>query len=243
MTDLIRNCAHYSTHQTLIDQRSIADYARTIKTTFSAEGVAGIQAEYDGFQWYASRLKQDIGNMVLMFRATSGYARLEMKYVDGIVIPMPADPDTLCKKLDAASAYYLTHLWSGTDTPSHGDFSLSNHIFDAAEDVVRIIDWEHFNRALPPQYDPLYMIVEPFLFWHVNGKIASAQSITTAQNTMVKLHQAVELPTPALACPASWLRETAYLHRTVWGCQANKVPFLNARPENIAAVDQLIGKG
>lgn len=242
MTILIRNCAHYSTHQTLIDQRSSTEHARTIKTTFSPEGVAGIQAEYDGLEWYASRLKQDIDTMVLMFRATSGYARLEMKYVDGAVIPMPADPDTLVNKFNVAVDQYISTLWAGAGTPSHGDFSLSNHVFDPAGNITRIIDWEHFNREMPPQYDPLYMIVEPFLFWHVNGKTASARSVTAARNMMIKLHQVVELPASALVNPASWLRETADMHRAVWGQQADKVPFLNAGLKNIAAVNQLLGK-
>ena len=241
MTNLIRNCAHYSTHQTLIDQSGDASHARTIKTTFAPDGVAGLQAEYDGLTWYASRLGQDIATIVLQFRATTGYARLETRYIDGTVVPMPADPDGLSNKFEAAVDYYIAHLWSGSDMPSHGDFSLSNHVFDQADKIARIIDWEHFNNALPPQYDPLYMITEPFLFWHVNNKTSSARSITKAQRCIAKLHEDIGLGADATAMPASWLRETADAHREVWGCQVGKVPFLNAAPQNIAAVDALLG--
>lgn len=241
MTDLIRNCAHYSAHQTLIDQSADANPARTIKTTFSPDGVAGLQAEYDGLSWYALRQGRDIATMVLQFRATLGYARLETRYVDGTVVPMPANPDGLSDKLEAAVEHYIAHLWSGSDTPSHGDFSLSNHVFNTAEDVQCIFDWEHFNNDLPPGYDPLYMITEPFLFWDVNGKKPSARSVTSAQNMINKLHGAIELPGVALQKPASWLHETADTHRAVWGRQADKVPFLNAPTQCIAAVDQILG--
>lgn len=242
MTDLIRNCAHFSTHQTLIDQSTDANPARTIKTTFTSDGVAGLQAEYDGLAWYASRLNQDITTMVLQFRATTGYARLETHYVDGTVVPMPADPDGLSNKLEASVEYYFAHLWSGPDTPSHGDFSLSNHVFNTAENVLHIIDWEHFNRTLPPQYDPLYMIVEPFLFWHVNAKTPSARSITRAQRCIARLQENIALDISMAAKPASWLRETANTHRAIWGHQANKVPFLNADEHQVTKIDQLLGE-
>lgn len=243
MTDLIRNCAHYSTHQTLIDQSAGASQSRTIKTTFSRDGVAGIQAEYDGLTWYASRLGRDISEMVLQFRMTPGYARLETRYVDGTVIGMPTNPDELPKKIDAALEYYIKYIWDGPDTPSHGDFSLSNHVFNDDDDVIQIIDWEHFNHTLPPQYDPLYMIVEPFLFWHVNDKTPSARSITRAQRYIARLHENIVLDASTMSKPAYWLSDTADTHRTVWGHQAGKVPLLNAPITSIIAVDKLLGAG
>lgn len=241
MTDLIRNCAHHSTHQTLIDSGHGNGTARTIKTTFSVDGVAGIQAEYDGLSWYASRLRKDASAVVLAFRATAGYARLETPYVSGTVIPMPADPDSLSDKIGAAVEHYISQIWDGASTLSHGDYSLSNHVFDDADKVVRIIDWEHFNSDLPPQYDPLYMIVEPFLFWDVNGKEASEQSKSVARKSITKLRDEIDLPEQAIQSPASWLWKTADQHRDVWGKQASKVPFLNAAPESIAAIDNAIG--
>lgn len=241
MTDLIRNCAHYSTHQTLIDQSAGASQSRTIKTTFSRDGVAGIQAEYDGLTWYASRLGRDISEMVLQFRMTPGYARLETRYVDGTVIGMPTNPDELPKKIDAALEYYIKYIWDGPDTPSHGDFSLSNHVFNDDDDVIQIIDWEHFNHRLPPQYDPLYMIVEPFLFWHVNDKTANAESIFVAKSRISTLKEDIALTDDAARAPASWLRYIAGQNTDTWGEQAHKVPFLDAYEHQVKKIDQLLG--
>jgi len=242
MTDLIRNCAHHSTHQTLIDLGQGAQSARTIKTTFTADGVAGLQAEHDGLSWYASRLNKNASEMVLVFRSTPGYARLETPYVNGNVVHMPADPDTLIGKLNNAVSHYISKIWNGDETPSHGDYSLSNHVFNNADDVIRIIDWEHFNRKLPAQYDPLYMIVEPFLFWDVNQKKPSERSLAAANTAILNLNEAIKLEADAIASPASWLRKTADTHRDAWGQQADKVPFLNAHKNQISTIDRVLGK-
>lgn len=242
MTDLIRNCAHYSTHQTLLNLSGNSCDTRTIKTTFSTEGVAGIQAEYDGLSWYASRCGQDISSMICLFRTTPSYARLETPYVNGTVIPMPVDPDTLVGKFNAAADHYISVFWDGVNTPSHGDYSISNHVFNRADDVLRIIDWEHFNNVLPPQYDPLYMVVEPFLFWNMNGKQPRTESINAGKAVIAKIFDAIGLENNAMESPATWLRQTANAHRAVWGHQADKVPFLNAAPEHIAVIDQVLGR-
>lgn len=240
MTDLIRNCAHFSTHQTLLDVDAQGGTGRTIKSTFAPEGVQGLQAEYEGLKWYASRLGADIDTLVYSFRATSGYARLVVEFVSGDVVPMPTDPGKLSQKIETAISHYLETLWTGTGTPSHGDFSLSNHVFDADGQVVRIIDWEHFNNDLPALYDPLYMVIEPLLFWHVNGKALSDSVVSTTQSQMARLHQHIGLPDDARSAPASWLRRMAEDHRSVWGKQASKVPFLNAHDHQIAKTDQVL---
>lgn len=232
MTDLIRNCAHFSTHQTLLDS------GYTIKTTFTPAGVAGLQAEYDGLKWYASRLDVELDALVHSFTATAGYARLVVHFARGDVIPMPADPEKLSPKTAVAIRHYLETLWDGSNTPAHGDFSLSNHVFDAGGQIVRVIDWEHFNNRLPAMYDPLYMIVEPLLFWHVNGKSLTLKVISETKAQINTLHQHVELPDDARRAPASWLRLTAGSHLEVWGGQANKVPFLNAHEHDVFEIDQ-----
>lgn len=238
MTNLIRNCAHFSTHQTLIDTGNASDDARTIKTTFTAEGVGGLRAEYEGLKWYASRLNTSIDTIVYNFRSTPGYARLVVRYIDGAVIPMPTDPGTLSGKIDTALKYYVDNLWDGTNTPSHGDFSLSNHVFDPQGQIIGIIDWEHFNNDLPAQYDPLYMILEPLLFWHVNGKKLNDGVISATKAHIAKLHQHVGLDDESINAPASWLRLTAGTHVSVWGEQASKVPFLNAHEHDVFEIDQ-----
>lgn len=240
--DLIRNCVHHSDHSTYIE-RSIGGIPSAVrKATFTEAGTKDLTQEIAGLRWYCSQRGIVEETAILESDIRAKYAKVRLAFHAGDTVKVPVNPDQILSKLDAALTHHFEVFGPSEFKMTHGDYSICNHIFDG-DHVDWVIDWEHFNDVLPPEYDAIYTVLEPYLFWIANEHQPSAASIQEANRLLARIDDAISPSDGMPTEPAIWLRSQVENHKDVWGAQWAKVPFIAFDAKHVHALDKALHNG
>lgn len=238
MTDLIRNCVHHSHHSTYIERDGTGAPSAVRKVSFTQAGAADLKREVAGLHWYCDRLGIPSGSVLIESDIRDQYAKIRMTYHAGETVRVPIDPAMLSARLDALLTHHFDVFGPGNYQHTHGDYSICNHVFSGTN-VSWVIDWEHFNDTLPPAYDAVYAVLEPYLFWIANDHQPSSSSIAAANKMLERIR--AEIGEDAVPDnPATWLRGEVEANKDVWGAQWAKVPFVAFDLKHVDALDKAL---
>ena len=122
--------------------------------------------------------------------------------------------------------------------PIHGDFSMSNIIFN--KNNFTVIDWEHFkHNSAPLGFDALNLIFEQTLIeYQINKTINNiAEKIKLLIELLVKNKSIDEL---FFHKPLNKIIDFVRNNRHIWGGQCEKLPILKFNKELVELVDKEI---
>ena len=240
MKELVRNCQHYGSHHTFLLRGRDGNVVGVEKKTFDDTGIRDLSREAEGLKWYCRMIGRDASEMIGSFEKAGRYGRLEIKYHEGMVVSTPASPDLVRGKLRAAVEHYLEVFGRDSFRFSHGDYFIGNIVY-TGDRVAWVIDWEHFNDALPAGYDAVNCVTQIFLSAYGKKRPYSGESVELARALLVKISERTALPAEALSSPALWCRNMAAERSDVWGAQHGKLPHVDYSGEICAKVDKIIG--
>ncbi len=241
MKELIRNCQHYGNHQTCLLRNGDGSIIAVEKSSFDEDGAKAIAKEAEGLKWYCQKKGRGESYLLGPFIKAEKYCSLRVKYHNGEIIPGPVDPDTVGNRMESAVEHYLDVFGCDDFTFSHGDYFLRNIVF-GGNAVEWVIDWEHFNKDLPPGYDAVNCVVEVFLSWRGQGSDLERIEVDTAKELLFRIVKETKLSDEVLRTPAAWCRKTALEHKDVWGAQYRKLPNVAYSVEMCAEVDRILGQ-
>ena len=209
---------------------------KVLKSSFEKEGINDILNEYNGYCWYAYQLNFNQDDVVSLYQYNNSYAILKTKYHMGNLGNPYASIKNNYPKLFNALTYYFK-LFGKTDYQfSHGDYSLSNLIF-LHENVDWIIDWEHFNNVLPPEFDILNCIMEICYFNFIGTGTISKSEVNQIIKLLYYAQENISLSESALIKPAQCLSNYYNSNKSLFGSQYYKYPLAICPTESINKID------
>ncbi len=118
------------------------DTKNFIKISFFGFSNSLLQNEYQGFNWYLNRFQND--KIFISFKKYTLFNVLNVNLIEGKKISY-LDNFLKNKKYIIKLIDYYYKIWPRKrNTPSHGDLTLDNLIFD--KNQIYLIDWENFNK-------------------------------------------------------------------------------------------------
>jgi len=220
---LVRNCPHNNGVYTFIDEKDKV----VIKSSYSLDGIARLNNEYAGYNWYFK--KNPILNdsrLELFENENKLYSRLYVKFFSGAAGNCYRHIEYNKEHLMIAVKTY-NELWprvNGGLSPLHGDFSLGNLIFNGSS--LTIIDWEHFQLDVAPWGFDLVNLLYETVFFSFKGK----EKLSNADcKVFVEVKKAIsELlePNGGFQCSHDDLTKFISANTFLWGSLVNKLPVM-----------------
>ena len=207
-----------------------------IKSSFENDGINDILNEYQGFCWYAHQLNLDPIDVVSLYQYNHSYATLKTKFHHGDLGNPYSSIETNYPCLISALTYYFKIFGKTDYICSHGDYSLSNLVF-LHENVEWIIDWEHFNKILPPEFDILNCIMEICYFNVAGMGTISNAEVNKIQDLLLYASNNIPLSESALTTPARCLSAYYKSNKNLFGSQYSKYPLAACPVESIHKID------
>ena len=96
---------------------------------------------------------------------------------------------------------------------------------------------------MPPAYDAIYAVLEPYLFWIANEHQPSTASIHEANRMLARIDDVIGPADGMPKEPAMWLRSQVENHKDVWGAQWAKVPFIAFDSMHVSSLDEALKNG
>lgn len=234
--EIIRNCLHYSTTCVALELNDQAAPTSIVKASFDSEGAKSIAIERDGIIWYESQLKLDTSSIISFVNRGDLFARLELIYKDGICGDLGLTVEKNYVKILNALKYHIEIFEKRFAVFSHGDYSIENVIYDR-DDVVWLVDWENFTKALPKGFDLIYCIMEACFFCLKKHGRLTRNDINAAMGLFRYVENNSEIGLPDLRSPASYIRKLFLDNKTAFGWQLKKYPFFNSCQEEVDLLD------
>lgn len=207
-----------------------------MKSSFEEEGINDILNEYEGFCWYAHQLNLDQKEVVNLYQYNHSFATLKTKFHHGELGNPYSSIEKNYNRLSSALTYYF-EIFGKTDYMyTHGDYSLSNLIF-LHEKIDWIIDWEHFNNVLPPEFDILNCIMEICYFNFIRTSNISNAEVNKIKNLLHYAEDNMPLSESALYTPAQCLSTYYNVNKELFGSQYYKYPLAICSVESIQKID------
>jgi len=192
--------------------------------------------EYKGYCWYAQQLNLEQNDVVNLYQYNRTFAILKTKFHRGEVGNPYASIEKNYNQLFSALTYYF-EIFGKTDySYSHGDYSLSNLIFLNGK-VSWIIDWEHFNDILEPEFDILNCIMEVCYFNFIRKGTISKCEVNMLKSLLDYAANNISLSKSAISTPAQCLLTLFNGHKKLFDSQYMKYPLVNGSFENIKTID------
>ena len=218
------------------------DVCAVRKLTFSKDGIDELNNECQGLRWYMDERGIQADTNILQEDIGKKTGKLILRYIPGETVDILASPKIIIPRFASMLEHY-TEVFSKCDfTVSHGDYSVNNHIFN--DDRVHwIIDWEHFNKELPPGYDLIYAFCEPFFFWLLHKKSIPQKAVNQGQDYLNRAQKLIGFDKETLQQPGEWLHNRGMEHKKVWGKQFAKMPFtIEKQYWVIKKLDEMLGQ-
>lgn len=235
--ELIRNCSHFSLIHVGIDLDSDRKPHQLVKISFNEEGAKQIQNEYDGIVWYCRQVGADADKNTAIFKHKNSYARLEVDFKEGRcgVSHLPLNRNF--EKLHNAIDHYYTVFGKSGFKFQHSDYSVENIVFNGDE-VGWILDWDNFNNRLPPEFDPLYCIMDACFFrYKRNRDRLSVEDVECAARLFCHVQSRFKIPKVFFNGPATYIRGILLKNKDTFGSQILKYPYINCSSEDLSRID------
>lgn len=239
MLNIIRNCSHFSDVYTGFITDSNGLPLSVVRKAFSKSGVSALLREFEGISGYCKSLGIDSKNNILDFRYYDSYGRLELKYHDGTPGNYMAPIDKNRRKIDNLIEYYRTFFYMGKESFCHGDFSISNVLFEK-DSVKWIIDWENVNNIMPREYDLVYCITENCLSRFAKNNRLTKTEISVYSDQLQKINKLIGVDELIMKGPAHWCRDMAIYYIKKTGVGHNKCLFIAYDKEIINNLDRIL---
>lgn len=231
--ELIRNCYHYGSIYTYLSLDTKGKPEKIIKMTFSQEGLKDLKREAEGLMFYSQKLSLPLERTIHFVVHEPAYGKLECSYFDGEVGNLYLPFRYNRKRILSAVDYYIGKF--GQDHFCHGDYSLENIVF-REEQVQWVIDWEHFNRQLPCGIDPLYCVLEAFMYAFLHHGVTLQEGSQCGQ-LLDRIFSFYTFPEEAHRNPFNYLRKIYNEYKVSFGKQFQKFPVVNCDGELIIRLD------
>lgn len=233
--EIIRNCSHLGDTCTALVIDGRGRPSRLVKTAFTAAGSRDLGRENEAVSWYDGR--RQVPSAAVSFEQRPAWGRLELRYERGDCGDLGLSVAANRKKILSALRHHVS-VFDGTPY-SHGDYSIENIVY-AGDMPARVLDWEAFNRELPPDFDMVYCVLEACFFCLKRRHRLSSGDIQAAGELLrfVKDHARGGLNDGV--APAAYIARLFTAHKTVFGGQYAKYPFLTCPAEDITKLDGLL---
>ena len=120
---------------------------------------------------------------------------------------------------------------------SHGDYTLENILFNNKDEVVRVIDWEHFSKELPQEFDLLNCVLENCIFIYRRSPKLLVRDIDIAKTLLLKVAELTGISHIKFKKPASYFRNLCLRYKHVFDAQIMKYPFVVCSLKDIDILD------
>jgi len=239
--ELICNCAHFSPNYTFIGTDQEKRPNKIIKASFVSTGIDLIKNEFNGLKWYANQQSIDPISVATMYIHENRCATLILPFHAGTCGNPHLPIQKNYQKLINAISYY-TKIFKKTDYQfRHGDYSIENILFDGDE-IQWLIDWEHFNKVLPQEFDLLNCIMEICYFNFMKSNNLSKDDIRLLRKLLILISDEIRLPENCFERPAEYFRNLCLSNSNFFGTQAIKYPFVTCCLTDIEKMDYLFQK-
>lgn len=235
--EIIRNCLHYGTVQTGFINDKNSGQKLIIKNSFYSDGAKVIEREFNGICWYADRLGRKRNEFIYKYENNIKTAVLEMVFSEGKYGDIRLELRKNINKLNNAVCYYNNVLNMINSEYSHGDYTLENILFNKKDEVVRIVDWEHFNNDLPKEFDLLNCVLENCIFIYRRSPKLLKEDIDIAKTLLLKVAKLAGIPYIKFKKPASYFRDLCLKYKRVFDTQIMKYPFVICSLKDIEVLD------
>jgi hypothetical protein len=220
---LVRNSPHNNGIYTFID----IEAEIVIKSSINVEGIGRLKREFYGYQWYLKLAgKQTQKAIYIDPNPSERYCRIYGQYFLGKVGNSNRSLSVNYPLIEQAIKHYI-EIWPTNKSilaPLHGDFSVGNLIFN--EDMVTIIDWEHFAMNVAPWgFDLVNMFYESVYFSMAKCctlKPADKNAFFELRSTISELLKEV----PEFDCNLTELIAFMRRNELFWGSIIRKMPVL-----------------
>ena len=196
-----------------------------------------IQREFNGICWYAGTLGRKRNEFIYKYENNINVTGLEMGFSEGKYGDIRSALRKNINKLNNTINYYNDVL-SMIDTEySHGDYTLENILFNSKDEIVKVIDWEHFNNELPKEFDLLHCVMENCFFVYKKNPEFLKKDIEIAKNLLFKVAKLVGIPDTGLKKQSSYFRKLCLNYKNVFDTQIMKYPYVACPLEDIKTLD------
>jgi len=210
-----------------------------VKKTFSKSGVSSLLREFKGISGYCKNLGIDLGENIIDFHYYDSYGRLELKYHNGTPGNYMAPIDKNRRKIDNLIEYYREYFCMSKESYCHGDFSISNVLFEK-DSVKWIIDWENANNIMPREYDLIYCITENCLSRFAKNNRLTKSEISVYYDKLHKIDKLIGIDKFIKESPARWCRDMAIQYMEKTGVTHKKCLFIVYDKEIIDSMDRIL---
>ncbi|NCA93187.1 hypothetical protein EOM82_08135 [bacterium] len=240
MINIIRNCSHNGDVCTGIKTDDNGLPVLIVRTTFSAKGVMALSRELQGISKYSERLNTGREKNIINFKLLDSYGKMELKYHNGMPGDYMAQLDKNYQKISELISYYRRVFCDNKELISHGDFSISNVLFEGSS-VKWIMDWENANDIMPREYDLIYCITENVLCSLAKRGFLSKAEISVYHSLFFKIEKEVGAACGIKKAPGRWCLDMAldYVRKT--GVDYQRCPFIaySHDPDAKCIIDKL----
>ena len=233
--DIIRNCSHYSDVITGIFEEN-GDDKIVLKSSYTQKGVGELMHELRGIRWFCNKIGVSVESIILDEKIRKSYAMLKLRYVEGEMGDCLAGVAKNRIRLINALSFYVENIHDSDLVVSHGDFSVSNIVFDESHAVKWVIDWENNMTSLPSGYDLVYMVTELALFEMVKKGKVSGKSLAVYWEFVDRLAVELKIDFSIFKAPGKWLRSNVIQSIEAGRSDMRKCPFV---ANSITVIDAL----
>jgi hypothetical protein len=238
-TDVIRNSSHFSHVQTGL-LRENSKYKFVVKKAFTRQGEKEIEREMTGLNMFCNAMNVPSNEYIIDYQNNRNSAVLKIKYINGEIGDCHAGMKSNFKKLKSLVEFFKINKLYKKNNGSHGDLSVSNIIYNNT-DVFWIIDWENYNKLLPPVHDLVYCITEIMLFEFIRKSKLDRFSIHSYRILLEMVLKIYSIEDDFLKkSPSNWLRNNIIRLIESGDSGMNKCPFVKNDILIINKLDKLI---
>ncbi len=220
---LVRNCPHNNGIYTLINEvRGVVS-----KSSYSDDGIIRLRNEYAGYEWYFKQKHILNDSQLELYETKNGmYSRLHVKFFSGYAGEcyknIGYNREHILRAINAYKDVWPTS--EGRLSPLHGDFSLGNLIFN--DDLLTIIDWEHFQLNVAPWGFDLVNLFYESIFFSFNNKNTLIDSDCQVFVEVRKIISELLNPEDSFRCTLDDLTGFISDNVSIWGKLVNKLPVM-----------------
>lgn len=197
------------------------------KSSYSDDGIVRLKNEYVGYNWYFNQKKISNNTKLKKMENPNGlYFRLHVNVFSGATGKyyknISYNRELILRVIDA---YIEAWPLPKSDLSAiHGDLSLGNIIFN--NDILSIIDWEHFHLDVAPWGFDLVNLLYESIFFTLNGgdvlKERDCQVFKEIRNIISDMLS----PETDFKCTLKDLTSFVDDNNFIWGRLVNKLPIM-----------------
>lgn len=243
MMELLRNCSHDNESATYIVSETVSK--KIIKIADTAVGIATLEREIDGWEWYCHLRYPSRKSFCRVVQKNISYLKIEIDFIRGVKNDYRKGLSGNSDILKKAMSHYrdIWPYYSDGHSELHGDLSVDNIIFN--EDGIHVIDWEYFNRQCGPWgFDALYLLFETLYFSMRMPRHPSQREIEIIVESINILNSRKQLSKDFMQGPLKAVKNFILSSFKCWGehliTPPRKLPVVLFTDEQVSLIDRAI---